>query len=76
VLVAESNRGRCFEVTPAGEIVWEFLNPELSLARFKRGTIYRMERYAPGYFRGGPLAALEPAELRLAAKGPRGRAAP
>jgi len=26
-LIAESNFGRAFEVTPAGEIVWEFINP-------------------------------------------------
>ncbi len=26
-LIVESNFGRAFEVTPAGEIVWEFINP-------------------------------------------------
>ena len=26
-LITESNNGRAFEVTPAGEIVWEFFNP-------------------------------------------------
>jgi len=42
VLVAESNRGRVFEVTRDGEIVWEFLNPDVM--RNTRGTIYRMHR--------------------------------
>jgi hypothetical protein len=27
-LISESDRGRAFEVTPAGETVWEFVNPE------------------------------------------------
>ena len=27
VLIAETNNGRAFEVTPEGETVWEFINP-------------------------------------------------
>jgi hypothetical protein len=49
VLIAESNRGRAFEVTPAGEIVWEYRNPEISLSKMKRGTFYRMTRIPPGF---------------------------
>ena len=49
VLIAESNRGRAFEVTPAGEIVWEYRNPEVSLSKMKRGTFYRMTRIPPGF---------------------------
>jgi len=41
-LIAESEKGRVFEVTPDGEIVWEFWNPELSEKRRKR--IYRFMR--------------------------------
>ena len=26
-MITETNNGRAFEVTPAGEIVWEFFNP-------------------------------------------------
>ncbi len=26
-LITETNNGRAFEVTPGGEIVWEFINP-------------------------------------------------
>jgi hypothetical protein len=43
-LICESGRGRAFEVTPSGEIVWEFLNPDVRGNR--RRTIYRMMRYA------------------------------
>jgi hypothetical protein len=26
-LITESERGRAFEITPAGEVVWEFVSP-------------------------------------------------
>jgi Arylsulfotransferase (ASST) len=42
VLIVESQAGRAFEVTRAGEIVWEFLNPER--AGKSRAVLYRMER--------------------------------
>lgn len=59
-LICESQNGRVFEVTPAGEVVWEFHNPEMK--RKKRKRIYRMMRYSPeqmdallgGRFRIGP----------------------
>lgn len=41
-LVCESERGRAFEITGQGEIVWEFLNPEVKDG--KRKLIYRMMR--------------------------------
>jgi hypothetical protein len=47
VLITESNRGRVFEVTRAGEIVWEYYNPDLiesSSGETERGAIYRMTR--------------------------------
>jgi len=45
-LIAESDRGRAFEVTPEGKIVWEFFNPDVSTVDGKlvRGEIYHMER--------------------------------
>jgi hypothetical protein len=46
-LICESEKGRAFEVTPGGEIVWEFLNPEVEDNR--RRTIYRMIRYKEDY---------------------------
>jgi Arylsulfotransferase (ASST) len=42
VLVTESARGRVFEVTREGAIVWTFLNPEFE-AKGRR-QIYRMQR--------------------------------
>ena len=42
-LVADSDQGRAFEVTPDGEVVWEFVNPNL-LGPAQRATINRMER--------------------------------
>jgi len=40
--IAESDSGRLFEVTPAGEIVWEFLNPYRHPSRApERQPLYR-----------------------------------
>lgn len=44
-LICESERGRVFEVTREGEIVWEFWNPDM--ADGKRKRIYRFHRLNP-----------------------------
>ena len=46
VLIAETDKGRAFEVTPTGEIVWEFYNDiwRDRRGKQKRGAIYRMTR--------------------------------
>jgi hypothetical protein len=44
VLITESAKGRVFEVTREGEVVWEFMNPDRHDDR--RGTFYRSERYS------------------------------
>lgn len=49
-LIAEADRGHVIEVTPAGEIVWEFWNPEVSAAG--RQHIYRFMRH--------PVERIEP----------------
>jgi len=41
-LICESDRGRAFEITPAGEMVWLWLNPDRVEGR--RRTVYRMMR--------------------------------
>jgi hypothetical protein len=43
-LITESDRGRVFEVTPAGKIVWEFYNPRLNKRQKTRAAIYRLTR--------------------------------
>ncbi len=43
-LIAESNSGRAFEVTPDGEIVWDYRHPHLDEAGH-RATIIRLYRY-------------------------------
>lgn len=43
-LLANSNSGEAFEVTPEGEVVWRFLNPA-SNAEEKRATFVRIKRY-------------------------------
>jgi hypothetical protein len=43
-LITESDKGRAFEVTPEGEIVWEYLVPYLN-AKNRRATIIRLYRY-------------------------------
>jgi len=54
-LICEGGRPRLFEVTPAGEIVWEFLNP-YKHENGKR-SIYRCLRYSPEYVR--PVLAVQ-----------------
>ncbi len=43
-LVTESGRGRAFEVTADGEVVWDFVNPALTEKR-EPGVIVRMRRF-------------------------------
>ena len=47
-LIANSEKGQAFEVTPEGRIVWEFLSPHFN-AEGHRGTIVRMKRYELEY---------------------------
>lgn len=43
-LITESNTGYAFEVTEAGEVVWEFANPDID-AEGVRSSIWRMARF-------------------------------
>ena len=43
--IADSDNGRLFEVTTEGEIVWEFLNPDVTKAG-KRMPLYRSMRHS------------------------------
>ncbi len=47
-LITNSDNGFAFEVTPAGDIVWEYHNPKVTLEG-KRLSITRMRRYAPAF---------------------------
>jgi len=52
-LITEGMNGRVFEVTQAGEIVWEFINP-FGKGPHQPGTgspIFRATRYAPDYIK-------------------------
>jgi hypothetical protein len=44
-LICDGDNGRAFEVTRAGEMVWEWLNPALKQGR--RVQLYRMTRLPP-----------------------------
>jgi hypothetical protein len=44
-LICDGDQGRAIEVTPGGEIVWEWLNPLMKGKR--RVTVYRMMRLPP-----------------------------
>jgi hypothetical protein len=44
-LISEGDRGRAFEVTGEGEIVWEWFNPDIKGGR--RAQVYRMMRLPP-----------------------------
>jgi hypothetical protein len=41
-LICEGDKGRAFEVTESGEIIWEWWNPNMQ--RLRRVQVYRMER--------------------------------
>ena len=41
-LITESDKGRVFEVTKEGEVVWEFYSPDTNVKNKKRGAIFRM----------------------------------
>ncbi|MBN2448347.1 MAG: aryl-sulfate sulfotransferase [Phycisphaerae bacterium] len=47
-LLAESDRGRAFEITPEGECVWEFISPH-RINEHERAAIVRMKRYPHSY---------------------------
>lgn len=49
-LICEGNKAHLFEVTPAGEIVWDFVNPYRKPGAL--GSIYRALRYSAEYCRG------------------------
>jgi hypothetical protein len=44
-LICDGDNGRAFEVTPAGEVVWEWLNPVMKNGH--RVQVYRMTRLTP-----------------------------
>ncbi len=50
-LITESDAGRVFEVTTAGDIVWEFVNPDVTEAG-ERSVIWRMMRVPSGDWKG------------------------
>lgn len=54
-LICEGDKGRCFEITRDGEVVWEWYNPDIEEER--RVQTYRMMRYPPELIEpllGGP----------------------
>ena len=50
-LITESGRGRVFEITGDGDVVWEFLNPIFDGSSGERTTVYRMLRISPRRWR-------------------------
>ncbi len=46
--IADSDNGRLFEVTPEGEIVWGFVNPDKT-PRGRPQPLYRSMRYSPEF---------------------------
>ncbi len=48
-LIAESDNGRAFEVTPEGRIVWEFINPRRD-PKGRPASIVRMRRFPRVWF--------------------------
>jgi len=63
-LVIEGPEGRLFEVTPAGKIVWDYLNPhggDLNTPGVSGQAVFRARRYAPDHpaLKGRTLAPIE-----------------
>ncbi len=53
-LITESERGRAFEVTPAGEVVWEFRSPHRAGPRRELvATLFEVVRLPPEFFAPG-----------------------
>ncbi len=51
-LITESTRGRALEVTPEGEVAWEFHSPHRAGERDELvATLFELVRYPPDYFR-------------------------
>jgi hypothetical protein len=51
-LICEGANGRIFEVTPAGEIVWEYVNPFPNLTgKIPNSTIYRAAKVAENWLK-------------------------
>ncbi len=50
ILITDSNSGRVFELTPGGNIAWDFFNP--TVRGKERANIFRMLRIEQGYFQG------------------------
>ena len=60
-LITEAHRGTLLEVTPAGEIVWEYVNPVRGGKNDRYVPIVTSgKRYSPGYFRPAFRAELQP----------------
>ncbi|MBD3262064.1 MAG: hypothetical protein GF334_10440 [Candidatus Altiarchaeales archaeon] len=47
ILVTESEKGHAFEITPEGNVVWDFWTPQIAEAENKRPTLFRMKRITP-----------------------------
>jgi hypothetical protein len=53
-LITESERGRAFEVTPAGEVVWELRSPHRAGPRRELvATLFEVVRLPPEFFAAG-----------------------
>jgi len=49
-LIIETDKGRAFEVTPSGEIVWEYVNPRYAMMHDRlTNSIWRFHRYPVNY---------------------------
>jgi len=64
VLVTESERARAIEVSPAGEAVWIYYNPERDPSGQRRRALYRLARLAPDALARTPAALPRPASSR------------
>ncbi|MBF0122751.1 MAG: hypothetical protein HQL21_05015 [Candidatus Omnitrophica bacterium] len=54
ILIAECSKGRAFEITLSGEIVWEWYNDLFTKGKHKekRRVLYRIERIPYDFFKG------------------------
>lgn len=61
--VCDGANGRCLQVTPAGRIVWEYVNPHMLTPKYQ-AAIFKAEFYEPGHCPQLPARAVQPAVAR------------
>ncbi len=69
-LATYSSRGRAFEIDRQGNVLWEFLNPDIDPSEHERGAIYRVDRLTPDRVATLPLGVRRPSSMAARVEAP------